>query len=47
MDDEHHLKIVEMIEHLVHIAPEITPLESETWVLVVDTVILVSCTAAF
>ncbi|GMK59373.1 hypothetical protein CspeluHIS016_0703880 [Cutaneotrichosporon spelunceum] len=32
----------EMIKHLVvHIAPEVTALESETWVLVVDTVILV------
>lgn len=32
----------EMIKHLVQIAPEITPLESETWVLIVDTIILVS-----
>lgn len=33
----------EMIKHLVHIAPEISKVESETWVLVVDTVILVRC----
>lgn len=31
----------EMIKHLVQIAPEITKVESETWVLIVDTIILV------
>ncbi|BEI83902.1 hypothetical protein CcaverHIS002_0405060 [Cutaneotrichosporon cavernicola] len=39
-----HLPVIagEMIQHLVaHIAPEVTALEGETWVLIVDTVILV------
>lgn len=31
----------EMIEHLVNIAPQVAKVESETWVLIVDTIILV------
>ncbi|CAK9786880.1 hypothetical protein CC85DRAFT_331552 [Cutaneotrichosporon oleaginosum] len=31
----------EMITHLVQLAPEITAMENETWVIIVDTVILV------